>query len=138
MKSILSISRTTLITACLCLLASPLCSAAPPDLSGSYTCSGKDAVDNSEYTVDMTVTKNGDVYNYKGVETGMNNKTQNYMGTGLFAKNSNSILASEFWQVDNLNKAGVIIYQIQPDGSLEGVWTWRDKNAVGSEICKKK
>lgn len=111
---------------------------AAPDISGVYVCSGNDVTDKSQYTVELTVTKSGDVYLFKGAEKGIDNKAQNFLGTGLFAKNSNTTIASTFWQTDNPTISGVVIHQIQPDGTWQGVWTWRDKVGVNTETCQKK
>jgi hypothetical protein len=109
----------------------------PIDISGNYICSGNDVSDNSQYTVELSVTKSGDAYHYKGVEKGINNKKRSYLGTVLFAKNLNNVFASEFWQEDDPSKSGVIISQIQPDGGWESVWRWKDKTGINSETCKK-
>lgn len=138
MRFMLRTPKTVLIATSLILSFPVYSEAMPPDISGSYICSGQDVSDNSQYTVELTVTKAGDSYRYKGVEKGIDNKTQNFLGTILFAKNSNTIFAADFSREDDPSKSGVIISQIQPDGSWESVWTWKDKTGTNTETCKKK
>lgn len=109
-----------------------------PDISGTYTCTGNDATDGTAYTVELTLTKTGEVINYKGVEKGIGSNRKNFSGTGMFAKNSNNIFASGFWQDNDPTKAGIIVSQIQPDGSWQSTWAWRDKPGINTEVCKKK
>jgi hypothetical protein len=119
--------------------ASSTSSMSAPDISGTYICTGVDNTDrNSQYTVELTVTKSGDGYSYKGLEKGIDNKSQTYLGTGLFAQNSTTTIGSIFWQENDPSKSGVVIHQIQPDGTWKGIWTWRDKVGINTETCQKK
>lgn len=110
---------------------------APIDISGNYTCTGTDVSDNSQYTVDLTVKKTGDAYTYTSIEKGINNKTQNFLGKGIFAKNSNNTFAAEFWQEDDPSNSGIVIGQMQADGGWESIWSWRNQAGINSEVCKK-
>lgn len=141
MQSLTQVLKTPLIVSSLILCCPAWADTAPTDsidISGNYICSGKDISDNSQFTEELTVKKTGDVYVFTSQEKGINNQTQKYLGTGLFAKNSNSTFAATFWQENDPNKSGIMIGQIQPDGGWESVWTWRDSTRMNSEVCKKK
>lgn len=102
------------------------------DISGAYKCMGKDPLNKSDYAIDLLVTKTGETYSFKWGGTG-----KEYSGTGLFSKNINNVIAVEFWNPNNQNTSGVILYQVQPDGTLNGDWTIADQRLTGSEICNK-
>lgn len=106
--------------------------------TGTYTCTGTDASNKSDYIGELIISQTGDTYSFKWYETkGDKFNGTGILNTGIANKDSKGILAAEFWSPGNEKKSGLIIYQIQSDGGLVGSWTWADKKEVGSEICKK-
>lgn len=120
------IQRTSLALVSM-LLALPVAA----DIPGAYKCTGVDPVEKSNYEIGLAIMKTGDTYSFKWKEEGVE-----YAGTGL-ANRSGTAAVAEFWNPKNPNKSGVIVYQIQPDGTLDGAWTYADGTTVGTENCKK-
>lgn len=108
------------------------------DIRGTYFCVGNDFSTNNQYTVEITVTKEGDVYRQEIAEQGEGFTTNAQLGTTIFVKDSKDTFATVFWPKNNVNKLGIVISQIQPDGSWQGIWKWMDKPEINTQICKKR
>ena len=109
-----------------------------PDISGIYICYGNDFSDKSEYTAEITATQDGEIIHYEGAEQGIDISVNTYEGTSIFAKGSKDTFASVFWQKNNHNKGGVVIYKVLPNGDWSGIWKWSDKPDINVEQCRKK
>lgn len=107
------------------------------DISGTYFCFGTDSANNTYYSAQVTVTKEGDIYRQEGAEEGVDNTVGSFLGTVIFAKDSKDTFATLFWQKNDVTKTGVIIAQIQPDGSWQGLWKWKDRPELNTQICRK-
>lgn len=93
------------------------------DLTGTYLVSGTN-LDGSPYSGEATITATSDVTCEIVWNTG------NTLSSGICMRDSNAFAAAY-----ELNGAvGLVIYLIQPDGTLEGSWTVAGMNAVGTEV----
>ncbi len=95
--------------------------ASAQSVSGRYTVEGRN-FDGSRYrgVVEIIVTSNNTcriVWN-----TGSTSE-------GICMRNG-SVLAASYGQG---NTTGLVIYEIRPDGRLEGLWTMADRDGVGTE-----
>ena len=102
-------------------LASLSLAAAAQDVSGLYTVDGRN-FDGSRYrgTASITVTSKSTcriAWNTGSVFE------------GICMRNGKSFAASYFAG----NAVGLIIYEIRPDGRMEGLWTIADQDGVGTE-----
>ena len=113
-------------------IAIPFSVVADMDISGNYKCTGTDPFQKSSYQSDLTIAKLGDTFTFKWGQNG-----KDFGGTGILSKATPSIVAAEFWSPANNNNSGVIIYQIQTDGTLDGNWAIADQSLIGTETCKK-
>jgi hypothetical protein len=113
-------------------VALPFTVMADTDISGSYKCTGTDPFQKSTYQSDLSIAKLGDTFTFKWGQGG-----KDFGGTGILSKAASNIVAAEFWSPANNNNSGVIIYQIQTDGTLDGNWAIADQSLIGSETCKK-
>ena len=96
--------------------------AGPGDIGGHYTVAGTNA-DGSAYngTADITVTsKNTCRITW---DTGST-------ADGICMRNGIAFAAAYALGKD----IGLIIYEIKPDGVLDGIWTLADKEGVGTEV----
>ena len=112
----------TVILAFVCLVASV--AAAPAEgLGGTYRVSGKN-FDGSRYsgTAEIVVTSN--------TTCRIHWTTGGTTSEGICMRNGTSF--SEAYRLGNV--VGLVIYEIKPDGSLEGLWTVADSSGVGSEV----
>lgn len=130
MKSFL---KTLIVSACVASFSLfPLLVQADIDITGPYKCMGKDPFTKNDYSIDLVISQTGGTYHFKWGTAG-----KEFSGTGLFSKSVNNIVAVEFWNPQNENSSGVVVYQVQPDGTLNGDWAVADQALVGVEICKK-
>lgn len=93
------------------------------DYSGSYLVTGTN-LDGSPYagTAEITLTSE---YTCEIVWT-----TGGSTSTGICMRNGNAFAAGY-----ELNGAvGLVVYEIQADGAMNGAWTIAGKNAVGTEV----
>lgn len=107
---------------------------AEPNIIGSYKCTGYDPFKKVNYNSEFAILKTGETYQMKWLEVEENIK---YAGTGFFSRTAQDLLVAEFWNTKNPNISGVIIFQVNPDNTLEGSWTFSDKHLIGYETCKK-
>ncbi len=110
--------RSMLLGAGLAVLSFPALAA---DLAGTYSVDGTN-FDGSHYrgTAEITITSKSTcriVWHTGSVST------------GICMRNGTSFAASYMMG----KVAGLVIYQIKPDGRLEGLWTVADQNGVGTE-----
>lgn len=86
--------------------------AATKDISGNYTVSGQNEGGGGNYAGDLIVTKRDEVYQFT-----WKSGDKSYDGVGVQAGNSVGVSFSE----GNDGKGcGVVLYQIKPDGALDG------------------
>jgi hypothetical protein len=112
-----------LLTALL-LLASPFgTAAAAQDIGGSYRVNGTN-FDGSPYSGEAQITLTSNVTCEIVWVTG---GTQS---SGICMRDGNAFAAG----YELGGKVGLIIYLVQPDGTLDGTWTIAGVNAVGTEV----
>jgi len=98
------------------------------DVAGTYAGSGANPGGGGAYDCDVTIAKNGDVYD-----------VQWYIGGGLAYEGvgimKNGLLCVGF---ASGNSYGVVVYEQKADGTLEGVWTGPGASDLGTETLKRK
>ena len=115
------------IATLLAVISSAVCFAAPAaaqNIAGLYQVSGKN-FDGAPYSGSAEITATG------------NNTCQivwrigkpGGLSRGICMRNGNSFSAS--YVLDG--KAGLVIYELKSDGSLDGLWTIADQNGYGTE-----
>ena len=82
------------------------------DISGNYTISGENEGGQGEYTGDLTITKRGDVYQFS-----WSSGDKTYDGVGVQTGNSVGVA---FTEGSEGTGCGVVLYEIKPDGNLDG------------------
>lgn len=93
------------------------------DYSGRYTVAGTN-LDGSPYSGEAVITLTSE-FTCEIVWT-----TGSTTSTGICMRNGNAFAAGY-----ELNGAvGLVVYEIQPDGTLNGAWTVAGLNAVGTEV----
>ena len=109
------------LLAAMCLAMAPL-GAAAADLGGRYTVDGTN-FDGSRYGGTAEIAVTSDTTCTIAWQTG---STAN----GICMRNGDTFAASYVMG----SAVGLVIYTIQPDGSLEGLWTVAGQDGVGTEI----
>lgn len=133
MSVISKISRATLVGI---LAVSTSVYSDTPDISGSYKCSYHDPFSTpNDGTETIVFKKNGDVYKISGIPEG--NVFPYYIGKGVMNKNINNAIGYIFWQPKSPTVTTVQIFNINPDGSLDGYFSESNKDAGGTETCTK-
>ncbi len=98
------------------------------DVAGNYTGSGANPGGGGAYDCDVTIARNGDVYD-----------VQWYIGGGLAYEGvgivKNGLLCVGFASSGGY---GVVVYEQKADGTLEGVWTGPGASDLGTETLKRK
>ena len=107
----------------------PLAFADNIDISGNYRCRGDGFLTHSKFDEPTVVTKTGDTFNFKWT-----NKNTVFYGTGILQKQQLAII---YWLPANPAIAGVVTYQILPNGDLSGKWTEKGAEVTGNEYCEK-
>jgi hypothetical protein len=96
--------------------ASPPATSAPgsatKDISGSYTVTGQNEGGGGNYGGDLTVTKRDEVFQFS-----WKSGDKTYDGVGVQAGNSVGV---SFTEGSDGKGCGVVLYQIKPDGTLDG------------------
>ena len=82
------------------------------DISGNYTVSGQNEGGGGNYGGDLTVTKRDEVYQFS-----WKSGDKTYDGVGVQAGKSVGV---SFTEGSDGKGCGVVLYQIKPDGSLDG------------------
>ena len=111
---------TALVSAALAVCFSTVASA--QDVGGRYRVLGKN-FDGSDYSgaAEITVTSNN-TCRIVWVTGGTTSR-------GICMRNGNAFSAA--YQLGS--QIGLVIYERQPDGTMEGIWTLADKTGVGRE-----
>jgi hypothetical protein len=97
--------------------------APPPDIAGKYTVAGSNP-DGAIYKGTLEIIQRGDVYQFR-----WNAGTQ-YDGVGVANRN---VVAVAFASGANGKGCGVVDYNIQGDGTLDGKWGYWGTNEAGTE-----
>ncbi len=97
-------------------------SAAAQSVGGNYTARGTN-FDGSRYSGTAQITASG-----SGCRIVWQTGSTTSRGTCMLA---NRAFAAHYRLGDQW---GLVVYELQPDGSLKGYWTLSDKNGVGTEI----
>jgi hypothetical protein len=110
------------ITAAAAMALTAQAFAGPGDLGGTYRIDGMN-INGTPYGGTATITV-----------TSANTcrivwRTGNETSSGICMRNENAFSAGYVLQ----DKVGLVIYEIQPDGSLVGLWTIADQPGVGKE-----
>lgn len=86
--------------------------AATKEISGNYTVSGQNEGGGGNYAGDLTVTKRDEVFQFS-----WKSGDKTYDGVGVQAGNSVGVA---FTEGSDGKGCGVVLYQIKPDGTLDG------------------
>lgn len=130
------ISKISLATMAGILAVSTSVYSDTPDISGSYNCSYHDPFSTpNDGTETIVFKKNGDVYKIAGIPKG--SVFPYYVGKGLMNKNVNNAIGYIFWQPKSPAVTTVQIFNIKPDGSLDGYFAESNKDKGGYETCTK-
>ncbi len=104
-------------------------SAAPQDISGSYTATGGNEDGGGNYEADLVVTNRDDVYQFSWESAG-----RKYDGVGVQTGNK---VAVSFAAGADGKGCGVVLYGINPDGSLDGKAGYWGTNIMETETAKR-
>lgn len=104
------------------------------NLEGKYTCKGYDPFTKGNYVNYYSITKTGDVYAVKWVDS---KGYPTAFGTGIINSKSPNIFAVGYFNMFSKENTGVCLYQIAEDGTLNGRWTIKGDDKVGTDVCKK-
>ncbi|MGE5260637.1 MAG: hypothetical protein ACM3MH_07145 [Actinomycetota bacterium] len=104
------------------MLLAGLTHASAASLAGKYQAAGTN-LDGSPYTGTAEITATSDTTCTISWQTTANSK-------GICMRNGNSFAASYALG----GSIGLVVYQIKPDGTLEGLWTVAGQNGVGTEV----
>ncbi len=112
--------RKIILAMCVAGLAFP---AMAQSIGGSYTVAGKN-LDGSDYTGDAEITLTSETTCEIVWETGSTTST------GICSRNDDAFAAAYVLG----DAVGLVIYKVQDDGTLEGLWTIAGKEGTGSEV----
>jgi hypothetical protein len=107
--------------------AAPTTTAPARDISGDYTVSGQNEGGGGDYAGDLKVAKRDQVYQFSWTS---GDKT--YDGVGVQGGNSVGVA---FTEGTDGKGCGVVLYQIKPDGTLEGKAGYWGVNTAESETA---
>ena len=99
------------------------------DISGAYKATGTNEGGGGNYEADLIVTKRGDVYQFS-----WNSKGAKYDGVGV--QNGNKVAVSFADGADGRG-CGVVLYEINSDGSLNGKAGYWGTNTQETETAKR-
>lgn len=116
------------------LAISPLiCYSINTTLAENYSCQQtEDNTKTNNYMLSVKKTKG--TYTFQWEENG---KTAWY-GTGVIHPSITNAISVIFWDPKNIDRYGVELFEIMPDGSLQSIWAMQSAKKVGSETCTKK
>ncbi|MEJ1161863.1 hypothetical protein [Prosthecomicrobium sp. N25] len=97
--------------------------AAAQNIGGSYTVRGTN-FDGTAYTGTASITLTSNTTCRIVWQTGAS------ASTGICMRTHDSFAAAYVLG----NKIGLVLYQIRPDGSLDGTWTIADESGAGTEV----
>jgi len=110
------------------VLAGATAGAAFADVVGEYSGAGTNPGGEGSYTCDVTITKSGPAYGVQWFFEGQ----LGYEGVGLM---KNGLFCVGYASSGGY---GVVVYEVQTDGSLLGIWATPGFDGLGSETLKKK
>jgi len=93
------------------------------DIAGVYQLKGSNPGGAGEYRGEVAVMQTGDVY-----QVGWTIAGTQYVGTGVLRGQTLSVI----YQLQG-QQAGIAVYEVQPNGDLEGVWTLLGGQVLGTE-----
>lgn len=99
------------------------------DISGSYSVSGKNEGGGGEYGGDLTVTKRDEVYQFS-----WKSGEKAYDGVGV---QGGSSVGVSFSEGSDGKGCGVVLYQIKPDGNLDGKAGYWGVNEAETETASR-
>lgn len=105
------------------ILVASFTSASAGGLPGKYQVAGKNA-DGSPYSGTAEIVATSETTCRIAWQTGSTTSQ------GICMRNGNSFAASYALG----NSIGLVVYQMKPDGTLEGLWTIADQGGVGTEV----
>jgi hypothetical protein len=108
-------------------LAVGLSTASAQSIGGEYSVQGTN-LDGSSYTGDALITLTSDT------TCTIQWKTGSTTSDGICSRNDDAFAAGYVLG----NSYGLVIYKVQDDGSLEGLWTIQGQNGTGTETLTPK
>lgn len=93
------------------------------DITGIYAATGTNPGGRGAYRGDVIVVEDGEVYQVAWTIAGAR-----HVGTGVLRGNQFSVVYAPEGQ-----GTGIAVYELQPDGNLDGVWTNLGGSTLGSE-----
>jgi hypothetical protein len=121
--------KTAVSVASSVILLASLTPAGAASLAGKYQALGKN-LDGSPYTGMVEIAVTSDTTCTISWQTTANSKGICMRNGNSFMRNGNSFAASYALG----DAIGLVVYQIKPDGTLEGLWTIAGHNGVGTEV----
>jgi hypothetical protein len=110
--------------------------ASPPDISGTYICTGSDPfTTNNAFSESLVFTKNGNNYKVKAIPAG--DTFPYFLGTAVVNKNIDNAFAGVYWNIKDSSGFGTELFTIKPDGSLNAVFVGYGRDKTGTETCTK-
>jgi|SRR5579885_823735 hypothetical protein len=115
--------------------AAPAQAPASADISGTYQCQGYDPYNKNNYNFpNVTITKNGDVYNIQWQDA---NGNPLMLGNAVQNPDAINAYAIMYWPLKR-DYYNVGLYVRKPDGTLESHWLSASQGLVGTETCTRK
>lgn len=108
-------------------LAACISAASAQSIGGEYSVDGKN-LDGSPYTGEATITLTSDT------TCVIQWKTGSTTSEGICSRNDDAFAAGYVLG----NSYGLVIYKVQEDGSMEGLWTIQGQNGTGAETLTPK
>jgi hypothetical protein len=100
---------------------------------GTYKCLRTDPANNTK-SYSLIVRKVGATYAFEWSDSKGDSALY---GTGVISPNVPYFIASSFWDPYKPELVGVEVFEIKPDGTLQGNWVLQAENEIGSETCIK-
>jgi len=104
------------------ILTAGLSTASAQSIGGEYSVEGTN-LDGSSYSGEATITLTSDT------TCVIQWKTGSTMSEGICSRNDDAFAAGYVLG----NSYGLVIYKVQDDGSMEGLWTIQGQNGTGTE-----
>jgi hypothetical protein len=103
---------------------------APKNIAGSYKANGTNPDNGTPYDAELTVTQRDDVYQFSWKSAG-----SDYDGVGVQSGNA---VAVAYTTGKNGEGCGVVLYKVNPDGSMEGKVGYWGENKMETEKAVRK
>jgi len=133
-----AINHISLATALSVLLLVPggQAVASPPDISGTYTCTGSDPFSTpNQFSESLVFKKNGDTYKVQAIPAG--DTFPYFLGNAIFTKGVDNAFADVYWNINDASGFGAELFTIKSDGSLDATFIGNTRNKSGTETCMK-